>query len=615
MKIKEALGKCKCILYAKYDGYKIAIISIILIMFVLSFANLSNRYMFVDESVEAMLGQNIIKYGIPRAWDGNNLIMVGVNGNEFNDNFIFVRKNWLTSYLIAIVQYLSKPLRLSEQSMVGWMRSVFVLLGLAGAISYYFLAKRITKNRFVTMLSLLFFCSSVPILLYIRSIYYLAPILTCSITTLLFYLKYIDHKKSRDLMLFILSSVLLFHSFYPYFFIMMIVIGIVYLLYDRKKVHITKIIIPGMVITMMTLPWYLYARSFLSKVEKSPINPMDIFMNSLLGYLWQIQAYFFPFLTLAFLILLIMITDKDRNKSMIRVILQKKKNIRTILLILLPIGVTLFAMSITNSFLDTRRLITAIPFLYIALAYFIHYIYLKIKHLGYLVILLCLFTNVLHILPYYTFKIININTKSIEAVVKPPMPFFNVDDVWQNKIMNLDEYMNQSCRYDSYLLHYIEEISNDYDDADEGMVLFLQKYAQKGQKVHLIGYQFETIAYYTGLKVVNRLDPKNDALPSTFHSYPNASNYDHMTKCPILECDWIVERRLDSTIQNAIWHNDQLFEKIYINYPDSQPWNELWAHSFITDKKYAGITIYRNKLTTKPILLDNNTFEKEDSFE
>lgn len=613
MKIINALIKIKSKLLDKYDFHKITVISILSIMLILGLVNINNRYMFVDESVEAMLGQNITKYKIPKAWDGENLVMVYVNGNEFNDDLVFIRKNWLTSYLTAMVQYLSKPLNLDKQTVVGIMRSVFVIIGFIGAIAYYYLVRKITKNRNITVLSLLFFCSSVPLLLYIRSIYYLAPVLTCSISVLLFYLEYIDHRKTKDLMLFVLSAVLLFHSFYPYFFIMMFVLGILFLLYDRKKIYISRWIIPGIIITVMTLPWYIYVRSFLSKIEKSPINGFDRFVNYLLGYIWQIHAYFFPFITLTLLALLILVTERSGKKNIASI--KNKERTRTAFIILLPIGVTLFAISITNSFLDTRRLITAIPFLYIAMAYLVNYICEKIKHLGYFVIIILLLTNILHIMPYRTIKILNINTENIEAVVKPPVPFFDVDYIWRNKKMNLDEYINQSCSFVSYLISYLEEISNDYDDADEGMILFLKKYAQKGQKVYLIGSQYETIAFYTGLQVVNRLDPALDSLPSAFHSYPNALKYESLTRWPILECDWIIERGLDGPIQNEIWHNERIFEKIYIDYPDSQPWNEVWAHSFFKDKKYPGFIIYRNKITTKPVMLNNNIFKKEDSFE
>ena len=153
-----------------------------------------------------------------------------------------------------------------------------------------------------------------------------------------------------------------------------------------------------------------------------------------------------------------------------------------------------------------------------------------------------LFTNVLHISPYLLIQ--NSNISGIENIVKPPLPYFDADPNWKNKKADLSEYLQNICKIESYIVNYLEEIMNTYDDADKGMIEFLSKYAEPGQKVYLIGYQYETIAYYTGLQVVNRLDPLGDPLPSAYKSYPNAQRYENLTQYSIECSDWIIERRL-----------------------------------------------------------------------
>lgn len=201
---------------------------IIIIMIFLSMSNLANRTMFVDESIEAMLGKNILEYGIPKAWDGKNLVLAEVNGNEFNDRLVYIRKNWLSNYIAALGQWITEYFDLSVYTSVAIMRSLFVLIGICGAIAYYFLCKELTSNDIIPLLALCLFAFSVPLLLYIRSIYYLAPTLTSMIITILCYIKYLKEYKSKYLRQFTIFSILLFHSFYPYFVITMFTLVIVF---------------------------------------------------------------------------------------------------------------------------------------------------------------------------------------------------------------------------------------------------------------------------------------------------------------------------------------------------------------------------------------------------
>lgn len=60
------------IIKSKYLHYFVIFIMAILLLY-----NISNRYMFADESVEALIGKNILQFGFPKAWDGTNLSMAG----------------------------------------------------------------------------------------------------------------------------------------------------------------------------------------------------------------------------------------------------------------------------------------------------------------------------------------------------------------------------------------------------------------------------------------------------------------------------------------------------------------------------------------------------------
>lgn len=596
---------------------------IIALMCLLVFANIGNRTMFIDESIEAMLGKNILNFGVPKAWDGKNLIMAEVNGNEFNEDFIYVRKNWLSNYLAAFGQLVANLLGVSKNGCVTIMRCLFALFGVISAIAFYHLCKEMTSNVRVQNIALAYYAFSVNVLLYIRSIYYLAPTLLFIISTLLFYIKFIRTKAKENLIFFTLSSILLFHSFYPYFLITMMSITIIFSLFDFndqfiKEGVVRKIAISIIIILVATVPWYVYSQSFLISVEKSQFTSTTLFIESLLGYLWQIHAYFFPFIPIGIILIIIKgkIKISNEKKWNISELSSEKHKYKGVILSSVQIFINLLVISSTTNFLDTRRLIGAIPFLFFLLALVTNLIIEYKKSIGYAILSLCIFTNILHVSPYLICKAVKIKPDMIKSFVKPPVPFYNVDENWLNKKTDLNSYIDD-CYIASNLQYYLEEICNNYDDADEGIIKFLNKYAKPTDKVQVIGYQYETIAFYTELQVVNRLDAEKDPLPSVFFHYPNATRYEHLTYCSIENCDWIIERRSDSgqnrsvDTKNALWHDEYLFEAYYIDYPDARPWNEIWDHSYVTDDSFAGVFIYRNKLTTDDINLPSNTFSRE----
>lgn len=584
---------------------------VICIMAILLLYNISNRYMFADESVEALIGKNILQFGFPKVWDGTNLSMAGVNGNEFNESLIPIRNNWLPYYIAALGQLISNILGLSVQTSVGVMRMLFSLIGIAGAFGYYHLVKELSRSHVKANISLCLFAFSVPLLLYIRSIYYLAPTLTFTITTVLFYIKYVNYRKRKQLFMFLSSAVFLFHSFYPYFFIIVFSLILIYFIFDYDKDTFKELLIGSGCVAILTIPWYLYIRLYLNSVEKSAVVSISIFFKSLFGYVWQIHAYFFPFIPILILSLLIfLITRKNRYQKVklqnhnikmnILWLWKERKKFRPITLIFTIILINLIVISITNNFLDTRRMISSIPFIFILFSYIISYLYKHIKILGVIVLAVSLFTNFFHVSPYLVIKKLDIST--IDTIICPPLPYFNSDPNWQNKKADLSEYIENICKIESYPIYYLEEIMNTYEDADRGMVNFLNEHAEPGQKVYLIGYQYETIAFYTGLQVVNRLNPNDDPLPSVYKAYPNASRFQYLTQYSIEQCDWIIERRVSNPVSdNAFWHDNSKFEKIYIDSPDSKPWNEIWDHSFYTDNSFSGFYVYRNRSTTDPI--------------
>src|SRR5271156_6095264 len=68
----------------------------------LIFWSLSGRYLWQDEAETALLGQNILKFAVPKAYDGTNIVSQEA-GREFNTKvYVWRWSPWLQYYLAAM---------------------------------------------------------------------------------------------------------------------------------------------------------------------------------------------------------------------------------------------------------------------------------------------------------------------------------------------------------------------------------------------------------------------------------------------------------------------------------------------------------------------------------
>ena len=131
---------------------------------ILIFSNLSNRYLWEDEAETALLARNILTYGIPKAFDGKNLISQEL-GRDYDKNYIWRWTPWLDKYITAASFKVFGEGTLSA-------RAPFALFGVLSLISIYFVSKRIFKDPWLGVLSMTFLAFSIPFLLYVRQCRY-----------------------------------------------------------------------------------------------------------------------------------------------------------------------------------------------------------------------------------------------------------------------------------------------------------------------------------------------------------------------------------------------------------------------------------------------------------
>ncbi len=177
----------------------VAIISAVLI-----FTNLSSDYLWEDEGDTAALASNILKFGVPKAWDGA-AFLDSDHGARLNRDLVMITHPWVQYYLTA-----GSFLVFGENTLAA--RLPFAVAAWMSILLVYIFLWRLTESRRIAFTAAALLVLSVQFLLYARQCRY------CSLNMLLvvwLFWIFFEMKSARDCALFVLVSVLLFHT-HPY---------------------------------------------------------------------------------------------------------------------------------------------------------------------------------------------------------------------------------------------------------------------------------------------------------------------------------------------------------------------------------------------------------------
>jgi len=264
--------------------------------------------------------------------------------------------------------------------------------------------------------------------------------------------------------------------------------------------------------------------------------------------------------------------------------------------------VNVITVSLFSNYFNTRFLIPSLPACYILSARAVSRIHRLDRMFGTATLALLLTTNVLYTLPYMAMKWSGVPPALLEPVVKPPVPYFKAGWNWPFSY-RLADYLAGS-RFRSYLAEFVGEATSDFDDANEGMVRFLWNYADPGDTVFVYGPDYETVIYYTGLRVVNRLDPSWRPWPLVYKKYPNARGFAHLTDYPPRLVDWVIVRPIiynpEESAGPFFWEDARAFAPVEVDYPEVPMTPDIWYHTF-RPSDGPGFRVYRNLLTTRSV--------------
>ena len=164
------------------------------------FTNLADYLLWQDEANAALLGRNILTYGVPRVFDGNNLLVF--IHSDVDESLIWRLWGWLPLYLNAVTHQIF--------GISTWgARAPYALMGL-GFLVWAFFRVRTERPFWVAALFILLNVFSVPLLLHFRQCQYYGPSIV--FTGLLFFIGQSDLARLRTRAAFVLTSFLLFHT-------------------------------------------------------------------------------------------------------------------------------------------------------------------------------------------------------------------------------------------------------------------------------------------------------------------------------------------------------------------------------------------------------------------
>ena len=230
----------------------------------LIFTNLGADYLWEDEGDTAALASNILKFGVPKAWDGA-AFLDSDHGARLNRDLVMVTHPWVQYYLAAgsfVVFGQNTFAARLPFAIAAWMSILFV----------YFFLWRLLGNRLAAFSAAALLTFSVQFLLYARQCRY------CSLNLLLvcwLFWIFFKMKSARQCALFVLATVLLFHS-HPYGIAPVAALAGLSFIYRPFAPQRRWILFAVPAIAVLTLPWLFLSDLFSSGVALNTSAPKTV---------------------------------------------------------------------------------------------------------------------------------------------------------------------------------------------------------------------------------------------------------------------------------------------------------------------------------------------------
>ncbi len=355
-----------------------------------------------DEAETALFARNILKYGMPKGWDGTNIMGIN-NGVVLDNNLINHTSPWSQYYLVAA------SFALFGQSSFS-ARLPFIILYILSIPLLYYVALHVTGKRGVATLATVVATFSVQGILFGYQARYYELTNVAGLLFLISAFKLLTTKRWPKI-LFVVSGIVFFYTNYVswvafYFAVLAGMIG--YLLYTRQgksaiRTFVMRYIILSIPIIAVSAPWYLIMQPF---GNRGYIKFFSLGETINSWYQYTSLAFFTFHNAGVFPIAMAVATGLT---ALVRIVRKKTLACYILLLIIALLYVLIMALFTTVAWVDTvfaqaRYTTVMLPIFYLAVALVIADILDWNKWLGIVVILVYLTTNFLVYPPRFLMK-------------------------------------------------------------------------------------------------------------------------------------------------------------------------------------------------------------------
>jgi 4-amino-4-deoxy-L-arabinose transferase-like glycosyltransferase len=443
-----------------------------------------------DEAETALFAKNILKYGIPKGWDGTNIMGIE-NGIVLNQDLINHTSPWGQYYLTALSFLIFGVSAIAA-------RIPFILLAVASIPLIYYLVIKLTDDKLTATLTCIILALSVPYILFAYQARYYS--ITNLASLFLFFSAINLTKESRwSKITFLASMVLFFYGNYEALFVFYIsLFASIIIYFVIKKVGINKIktfilwfIGLSLAAAIFTLPWYFIMQPGAGRASIGPFDLKYFFQALPQLYLFVISGFnhnnAFPVVAACLLPFVILLEIKF------------KKNLSSLILILAIPAIFIFIQVVLAlvfldsdiNFLAPRYTMVIFPYFSILVAMITVAIFKYNKPLGGVFLIIYLATN-----------------------------FFTLE------------------KPQSLMWNYLNEIAHPYPVPDKAVADYLMQNAKVGDTAYVnLDRDHEPLMFLLGdkIKFVNRIDYANPRVfPKNRYTLPLYTYF--FLKDP----DWII---------------------------------------------------------------------------